>query len=111
MSVVEEDVGLEPVVVEVPRKRRTSRRLQLILRALQSIRDGDFSVNLPSDWIGLHGKIADTFNQTVLANRRLAEELERVGHSVGREGQTRQRVSSGIRLGSWGRDGDLSSTR
>ena len=56
-----------------------SERLGELLRALQSVRDGDFSVRLPSDRLGLEGKIADTFNEIVAANARMAEELARVG--------------------------------
>ena len=32
---------------------------QEMLRALQAMRVGDFSVRLPHDWVGLPGKIAD----------------------------------------------------
>ena len=38
-----------------------------LLRALQAVRDGDFSVRLPGDQLGLAGKIADTFNDIVAA--------------------------------------------
>ena len=55
--------------------------------ALQAVRDGDFSVRLPGDRVGLAGKIADTFNEIVAANERMAEELERVGQVVGKEGK------------------------
>ncbi|MBV9965441.1 MAG: hypothetical protein JO008_07075, partial [Alphaproteobacteria bacterium] len=41
-----------------------------LLHALQSVRIGDFSVRLPADDTGLHGKIADTFNEIVAANQR-----------------------------------------
>ena len=40
--------------------------LRELLRALQAVRDGDFSVRLPSDQTGLAGKVADTFNEIVL---------------------------------------------
>ena len=66
-----------------------------LLRALQAVRDGDFSVRLPGDWTGLEGKIADTFNDIVAANARMAGELERVGTVVGKQGKTRQRVKFG----------------
>ena len=39
--------------------------MRLMLRALQAVRDGDFSVRLPGDQTGLAGKIADTFNEIV----------------------------------------------
>jgi HAMP domain-containing protein/signal transduction histidine kinase/DNA-binding response OmpR family regulator len=63
-----------------------------LLRALQAVRDGDFSVRLPADRAGIEGKIADTFNEIVSANARMASELKRVGSAVGKKGQTRQRV-------------------
>ena len=36
--------------------------LKKLLRALQSVRDGDFRVRLAPDQTGLGGKIADAFN-------------------------------------------------
>src|SRR3954451_7015207 len=77
-------------------------QLSELLRALQAVRDGDFSVRLPGDWIGLEGKIADTFNGIVAANARIAGELERVGTVVGKQGKTRQRVKFGSAGGAWG---------
>lgn len=62
--------------------------LSKLLLALQSVRDGDFSVRLASDQTGLAGKVADTFNEIVTANQRLARELERVGQIVGKDGKT-----------------------
>jgi HAMP domain-containing protein/CheY-like chemotaxis protein/signal transduction histidine kinase len=75
--------------------------LSELLRALQAVRDGDFSVRLPGDWTGLEGKIADTFNEIVSSNARMASELERVGTVVGKRGQTRQRVKFGRPSGAW----------
>jgi len=73
-----------------------------LLHALQAMRLGDFSVRLPGDRTGLSGKIADTFNEIVAANERMAHQLEQVGHVVGREGKTRQRVRLGLSDGAWG---------
>src|SRR5688500_5245117 len=75
--------------------------LRALLAAMQSVRDGDFSVRLPGDWEGLSGKLADNFNEIVFANRRLAEELRRVGQTVGKAGQTRERVQPAARRGEW----------
>src|SRR6202051_2919208 len=66
--------------------------LALILASLQTMRDGDFSVRLPVAWVGLEGKIADTFNDIVAANEQMAGELNRVGQAVGKEGKTRERT-------------------
>src|ERR1700759_608468 len=76
--------------------------LRKLLRALQAVRDGDFSVRLASDQTGLAGKVADTFNEIVSSNQRLAVELERVGPTVGKDGKTRHRMSSDRRSGAWG---------
>jgi HAMP domain-containing protein/signal transduction histidine kinase/CheY-like chemotaxis protein len=76
--------------------------LRTLLLALQRVRDGDFSVRLPGDWTGLYGKVADTFNEIVHSNRRLADELTRVGESVGKLGRTRERVRADRRSGAWG---------
>jgi len=73
-----------------------------LLHALQAVSSGDFSVRLPGDMTGLEGKIADTFNDIVSANRRMASELARVGAVVGKEGRTRQRVHFAGSSGAWG---------
>ena len=74
---------------------------QDLLHALQAMRSGDFSVRMTGDHLGIDGKIADTFNEIVAANQRMAQQLERVGQVVGREGKTRQRVKFGLASGSW----------
>src|SRR3974390_3802340 len=80
----------------------SSSELHDLLNALQAMRVGDFSVRMAGSQIGLLGKIADTFNEIVAANERMARQLERVGHVVGREGKTRQRVKFGLTHGAWG---------
>src|SRR5438046_575100 len=79
-----------------------SPELYELLNALQSMRVGDFSVRLSGGQMGLLGKIADTFNEIVAANERMAQQLERVGQVVGREGKTRQRVKFPLSSGAWG---------
>ncbi|HEY0353616.1 MAG TPA: HAMP domain-containing protein, partial [Enterovirga sp.] len=73
-----------------------------LLEALQAMREGDFSVRLPGNRTGLAGKVADTFNDIVAANERMAQQLERVGQVVGREGKTRTRVRFKVTDGCWG---------
>src|ERR1700687_3177944 len=74
---------------------------QELLHALQAMRGGDFSVRMTGDHLGIEGKIADTFNEIIAANQRMAQQLERVGQVVGREGKTRQRVKFSLSSGSW----------
>ncbi|HEX4741360.1 MAG TPA: HAMP domain-containing protein, partial [Caulobacteraceae bacterium] len=76
--------------------------LQQLLEALQAVRVGDFSVRLPGHDTGLAGRVADAFNDIVAANQRMAQQLEKVGEVVGREGKTRTRVRLGLSSGSWG---------
>ncbi len=73
-----------------------------LLHALQAMRVGDFSVRMAGDRVGIMGKIADTFNEIVTTNQRMAKQLELVGEVVGREGRTRQRVRLGLSDGAWG---------
>jgi len=73
-----------------------------LLHALQAMRVGDFSVRMAGDRVGIMGKIADTFNEIVATNQRMAKQVERVGQVVGREGKTRQRVRLGLSDGAWG---------
>jgi len=76
--------------------------LAVILASLQTMRDGDFTVRLPGTWVGLAGKVADTFNEIVAANQHMAQELKRVGYVVGKEGKTRERTRFHESRGAWG---------
>ncbi len=80
----------------------TTAELGIILASLQRMQEGDFSVRLPGSWVGLHGKIADTFNDIVAANEQMADELARVGQAVGKEGRIRERTRLRQAKGAWG---------
>ena len=73
-----------------------------LLAALQAMRSGDFSVRMAGDRLGIEGKIADTFNEIAAANQRMAQQLERVGQRVGREGKAKDRVKFSLSQGAWG---------
>src|SRR6266566_9561814 len=72
-----------------------------MLSALTALKRGDFSVRLPVEWTGLAGKIADTFNDVIELNERMADELDRLGRVVGKEGKISERASLGDVSGSW----------
>jgi HAMP domain-containing protein/CheY-like chemotaxis protein/GAF domain-containing protein len=76
--------------------------LNLILANLQRMQEGDFSARLPGTWTGLHGKIADTFNDIVSANQQMASELKRIGEAVGKKGRIRERTKFRGSKGAWG---------
>ncbi len=98
------------VATETTRRRRSTPAetalvpldpMQALLVAMHAVRDGDFSVHLPLHWDGVAGKLAETFNEIVIANRRMCHDLGRVGDKVGRDGQTRQRMAPANRQGAW----------
>jgi HAMP domain-containing protein/CheY-like chemotaxis protein/signal transduction histidine kinase len=115
MRIAEDVVGAKqadlPAGTSVPGERHvngddanalTEHGLTELLHALQAMRVGDFSVRMAGDRVGLIGKVADTFNDIVATNQRMAQQLERVGQVVGREGRTKQRVRLGLSDGAWG---------
>src|SRR5437763_17213789 len=85
-----------PPGVKPPVNGKDSLDLNHLLYALQAMRVGDFSVRMAGNQLGIEGKIADTFNEIVAANERMANQLEQVGQVGGREGKTRQRVRLGL---------------
>jgi HAMP domain-containing protein/signal transduction histidine kinase/DNA-binding response OmpR family regulator len=94
--------AVEDHAAPLPNGSAEGGELQRLLRALQAMRMGDFSVRMAGDAPGLLGKIADTFNDIVSTNQHFAQQLEQVGQVVGKEGRTRQRLRIGLATGSWG---------
>ncbi len=88
----------------LPHRNGTSLNPELydLLHAMEAMRAGDFSVRLSTEPEGLPGKIAVLFNEIVAANQNMAQQLERIGKSVGEQGRTRQRVKFGISTAAWG---------
>jgi HAMP domain-containing protein/CheY-like chemotaxis protein/signal transduction histidine kinase len=74
-----------------------------LLRVLNGMRRGDFSVRLPDDLAGTSGKIADALNEIIEKNERLVRELERVSTVVGRDGKLNQRIALPGANGGWER--------
>ncbi|WP_437585745.1 HAMP domain-containing protein [Sorangium sp. So ce1000] len=74
---------------------------RMLLTSLTGLKKGDFSVRLPVHWLGLDGKIADTFNDVVERNEKLAKELARLSCAVGKEGKLSQRAFIGEVSGAW----------
>src|SRR5688500_7505206 len=75
---------------------------RLLLEALQRVRAGGFSVQLPSTWSRMDGKTADTYAEIVSANQTIATERRRVGQVVGKQGRTRERAKFDHSKGAWG---------
>src|SRR5438045_6932481 len=73
-----------------------------LLTALMAFKRGDFTARLPDHWTGVPGKIADTFNDVIRTNQRMAQELERIVRVVGKEGRITQRATLRDVSESWG---------
>ena len=76
-------------------------QLKELLIALNAFKRGDFSARLPDDWVGIAGKVADSFNDVIRRNQELAGELARIRDVVGVEGRIGQRAVLGDMQGSW----------
>src|ERR1700682_3369005 len=72
-----------------------------LLSALSALRQGDSAVRLPVEWTGIQGKLAETFNEVVEMNERMAEELARLRQKVGKEGKLKQRAEMSDVRGFW----------
>jgi HAMP domain-containing protein/signal transduction histidine kinase/CheY-like chemotaxis protein len=97
----------ERTAQELAQLRRAVGDTSVLLNALTALKCGDFSVRLPLDWVGIAGKTADTFNEVVALNQRMARELVRLRQSVGREGRINQRASLGEVGGTWAESVEL----
>ena len=62
--------------------------LNVLLTTLIAYRRGDFTVRMPNDWTGMHGKIADTLNDIIDMTDRTTSDFERVSKVVGKAGRS-----------------------
>ncbi|WP_373653867.1 HAMP domain-containing protein [Schlesneria sp. DSM 10557] len=76
------------------------------MQAMVAFRDGDFTVRLPSDWLGTEARIAEAFNQTIAQKQRIAFEVARLSNTVGREGRLKQRMTLPGAIGEWAVEAD-----
>src|SRR5438477_155064 len=74
---------------------------QKLLEVLTALRKGNFAPRLPAKWTGIAGKIADTVNDVMDVNQRMARELRRLATVVGKEGRIDQRASLAHFTGAW----------
>src|SRR5271167_816694 len=85
-------------------------RSRQILKAFVAFRDGDFSSRLPADWPGIDGRIAETFNQTIVREESITREVRRLSVTVGKEGRLKQRISLPGAVGDWAVKADSINT-
>ncbi|MDZ4850858.1 MAG: HAMP domain-containing protein, partial [Pirellulaceae bacterium] len=84
--------------------------LRQLLQVIVAFRDGDFTVRLPTDWSGTGGRIAEAFNEAIAHEHRIADEVERLSVTVGKEGRLKQRMSVPGAIGAWAQKVDSINT-
>lgn len=67
-------------------------------------------MRLPVEWTGIVGKIADPLNDVIEMNEKLAKELERFSHVVGKEDKITECALLNNVGGSWD-NGPLTGAR
>jgi len=73
-----------------------------LLKVLVEVRNGNFSSRMPSDGIGLSGKIYDTINDIITLNELLVSELTEARKIIGKQGKLNHRVElPRVAGGSW----------
>ena len=73
-----------------------------LLKILLEVKEGNFSVRMPGDKLGISGKICDTLNNIILLNEALVEELTKARNTIGLKGHLNHRVElPRFAKGSW----------
>jgi HAMP domain-containing protein/signal transduction histidine kinase/CheY-like chemotaxis protein len=78
-----------------------SEHTRTFLNALTDLKKGNPSAQLPQDWTGVFGKVADAFNDVVAENLRMSHELSRLSRVVGKEGKLKERAFVSNASGFW----------
>ena len=72
-----------------------------LLRILIKVRNGDFSVRMPIDGVGIDGKIYDTLNEIISINENMIDEFTKAGNIIGKQGKLTQRIELPQAKGAW----------
>ena len=72
-----------------------------LLRVLSEVRNGNFSVRMPIDQVGMSGKICDTLNEVITMNQRMIQEVTAARNTIGKQGNLTQRVELPNAKGEW----------
>lgn len=75
--------------------------MKKLVVALDAVREGDFMTQLPSNWTGLEGKVADSLNIIVTRMQRFNSGLVKLRRNVGEEGKIGERLPMGDAVGKW----------
>ncbi len=75
--------------------------LRALLHVLTEMKNGNFSVRMPIDEVGLNGKICDTLNDIISLNEKMMQEFTRAGSTIGKQGKLTQRIEVPHAKGAW----------
>ncbi|WP_428849371.1 HAMP domain-containing protein [Streptomyces cucumeris] len=90
-----------PAELERGQEAVCSAELRSLLAAMHALCDGDFTVRMDGSGAGVLGEMAGVFNQLVLRNAHLADELQRVRREVLRQGRLDERIGASPGQGAW----------
>jgi len=83
---------------DAPSDLMSSREL---LRVLTEVKNGNFTVRMPIDEVGINGKIFDTLNEIISLNEKMMLEFTKAGNTIGKQGKLTQRIEIPSTKGSW----------
>jgi HAMP domain-containing protein/signal transduction histidine kinase/CheY-like chemotaxis protein len=63
-----------------------------LLRVLSDVKNGNFTVRMPVDQVGISGKICDTLNEIITLNEILMNELTQASKTTGKQGNLSHRI-------------------
>jgi HAMP domain-containing protein/signal transduction histidine kinase/CheY-like chemotaxis protein len=72
-----------------------------LLKVLVEMKNGNFSVRMPIDQVGLSGKICDTLNEIISINEKMMQEFTRAGNTIGKQGKLTERIQVPVAKGAW----------
>ncbi len=82
-------------------KRTESLDTMELYKVLTEVRNGDFSVRMPMDQIGINGKICDALNDIIDMNEKMMLEFTKAGKIIGEEGKLTERIILPKGKGAW----------
>jgi HAMP domain-containing protein/CheY-like chemotaxis protein/signal transduction histidine kinase len=75
--------------------------MRQLVATLDAVEEGDFSVRLPVDRVGLEGRVATSLNAICARMERFNTSLLRLRRQVGEEGKINERLVIGDSVGGW----------
>ena len=72
-----------------------------LLRVLTEVKNGNFTVRMPINQVGVNGKICDILNDIISLNEKMMQEFTRAGNTIGKQGKLTQRIEVPAAKGSW----------